>query len=376
MTPTIKQGIFVSQDRENVLQDLITQQNNEHKFYNKNAVHLNCPMAFTNLIINQNGHCYLCKSPAWIPVTIGNILKASDLFNDILNSDHALKIRQSIIDKSYYYCNTKICVHKQEKFNNDQSMPYFPSTNLEQYATSRIPSTITFDFDFTCNYQCPSCRTETINWNTGIKRKINNQISNKIKKIILDRITDEEIITRWAGGEPFISKVYTDLWDYIVKLNKPNIKFEIQTNGSYIKKYQDLLESMLPQISSIHISVDAATEQTYAKVRSADMWGQVIENIKLIVELKKKTKSTTDIQMDFVLQKENYHEVLEFEKLAKDLGVDNVMFTKMWNWQTWDSDTFKEMNISDPAHQDHNKLLLLLKQLPNDGFSHHSGLID
>ena len=221
----------------------------------------------------------------------------------------------------------------------------------------QIPKNLIFDFDYTCNFKCPSCRTELINNNKHhIIRPTNNRLVEKIKHLIIDNIQSQPVEIRWCGGEPFISDVYEELFEYISNTNKHNIQHIIQTNGSYLKSKADMLKRLLPTVKELRISFDAATPETYQKIRVNGDWDLLIENVcwtkKLIDQLQIKTSLTAD----FVVQLDNYKEIPAFVQLCKDLGIKHINFQKMWNWGTWAQPVFDSKNVYDSAHPLYNDL--------------------
>jgi sulfatase maturation enzyme AslB (radical SAM superfamily) len=174
-------------------------------------------------------------------------------------------------------------------------------------------------------------------------------ISEKIKKLIIDKIEDQPIVIRWAGGEPFMSEVYLDLFDYIIKTNKKNIKSIIQTNGSLFKSKPDLLKKLLPFIANLRISFDAGCKDTYKLTRVGGDWEKLLENVMYIKKLIEQHKFETTLSADFVVQKYNYKDLPLFSDLCRSLGL-TMNIQKMWNWGTWDTETFHDMNVYDTKH--------------------------
>ena len=327
-------------------------------FFDKHYKESVCRIPWQTLGVNNNGNAYICASPSWIPIFVGNLFESNNIY-DILNSSKSLKIRQEILSGRYYYCNTRICDFFNFK-NTDsyKSQPQNPNDlNELQFKDSpllhvnAIPTNLIFDFDYTCNFKCPSCRTEILNWNADhIRRPINNRLVNKIKYLIIDEIQDQPISIRWCGGEPFMSDVYLELFNYIISTGKTNIQNIIQTNGSLFTANKDLVKNFLPYVSDLRISFDAGCAETYKLTRVGGDWNRLIENTKFVVALIKENKFKTKVSADYVVQKNNYKDLPQFVQLCKELEIQVNITHKMWNWGTWDEETFKDMNIYHPSH--------------------------
>lgn len=334
----------------------------EQTFCNKNVIGKSCRVPWETLGVNNNGDLFICQSPSWIPLFVGNILNTDSVFTE-LNSDIAFKIRNEILNNRYTYCNHKICgffSNLDQKFYNVEKSDsrILPVLNTDSLVVNNIPQNLIFDFDYTCNFKCPSCRTELLNWNNDyIRRPINNRIVEKIKHLIIDKIETQTVNIRWAGGEPFISEVYLELFEYIISLGKHNIQNIIQTNGSYLKS--KVVKNLLPYIKELRISFDAGTIETYNKTRVNGNWHKLLENVKYIQDQIAKTSTATRVTADFVVQVDNYQEIPEFKRICSNLGI-GYNLQKMWNWGTWPPEEFKKKNIYDPDHPHYQDLLKYL----------------
>jgi molybdenum cofactor biosynthesis enzyme MoaA len=359
--------------------DYHQRKNNNQIIFDKQAKKLSmCQNPWNKLVINQFGAAYICSSPAWLPKSIGSLLDYDDFFS-LLNSYEAREIRSEVALKRYGYCNHKICGHfwgpvmiSADSIIEPPSAETFEFLTEEEFTTNssvdKLPSEICFDFDYTCNFKCPSCRTEMINHNQGPMVETNKKIVSKIKHVILDRYIDSKksLTIRWAGGEPFISHAYLDIWQYIVDKNITGINNIIQTNGSYFKKRSGLLEKFLPHIRILRVSFDAGTAETYSKIRINGEWETLIDNCKYVRKLIDQFKINTTLESDFVVQLDNFQEIPRYIDIAKSIGFDQINLSKMWNWDTWPMQKFKELNISSNTHPRHQELVEILKSYASD----------
>jgi MoaA/NifB/PqqE/SkfB family radical SAM enzyme len=65
--------------------------------------------------------------------------------------------------------------------------------------------------------------------------------------------------------------------------------------------------------------------------------------------------------MNFVVQRDNFREIIEFIALADSLGADHIWFQRIVNYGSYDEATFAAINVCDPAHPDHAELLEVLR---------------
>lgn len=332
------------------------QQRQGQQFYDKQYLGPHCRAPWNTVSINANGDAYNCDCPSWVPVVIGNILQVNDIF-DLLNSTAAQSIRQEILAGRYYYCNNRICgfftAKNPQQYRStptvDQPLPPVFSAAAQ---VQNLPTDLILDFDYTCNLHCGSCRTEVLNYNADhVRRPINDQIAQKIKTLIIDRVTRPMMI-RWCGGEPFISAVYLDLLEYIAQQQNPAIQHTIQTNGHYLQSRSELIHSLAPTIAQFKISFDAATADTYAVVRRGGSWNHLINNVKWLLQ----QTWPFEVTADFVVQRDNYREIPAFVELCSELGIKHINWQKMWNWGTWGTEEFQQRNVYDAQHPEYPAL--------------------
>jgi sulfatase maturation enzyme AslB (radical SAM superfamily) len=334
--------------------ELANQQRQQQQFYDKQYLGSPCRVPWNTLGINANGDAYICSSPSWIPLFVGNILEVEDIF-ELLNSKKAQRIRQEILAGRYYYCNNKICNFFSNKspilYNDTGSQEPLLEEFTEATKVRHLPKNLILDFDYTCNLYCGSCRTQTINFNNDhVRRPINFRIVEKIKRLIIDQVDQQPMSIRWCGGELFISAAYLDLLEYISAQNKPTIKHIIQTNGHYLQSRQQLIEQLAPHIQSFWVSFDAATADTYRQVRRGGSWNQLLKNVNWLMNFLESNQFKFSVSAAFVVQLDNYKEIPQFVELCSTFNIKDIQLQKMWNWGTWTQKEFNEKNIYNPQH--------------------------
>lgn len=126
----------------------------------------------------------------------------------------------------------------------------------------------------------------------------------------------------FAGeGEPLLHK---DIALFVKTAKESGIDVSITTNGVLLNK--ELAEKILPYLSWIRFSVDAGTEETYAKIHNTQKndFNKLIENIKNAVEIKKKLNLKTTIGVQFLLIPANVNEAVKLAELCREIGTDNI----------------------------------------------------
>jgi len=121
-------------------------------------------------------------------------------------------------------------------------------------------------------------------------------------------------------GESFLNPDILKMVRYAKKF-KTYTKFD--TNGTVLNKKR-IMETLDSGLDLISFSIDAADRKTYLKIRRADKFEKVIENLRLLVERRDSLKKTLKIHVAIVVQEDNLKDLIKFIKLMDQIGVDKV----------------------------------------------------
>lgn len=172
-----------------------------------------------------------------------------------------------------------------------------------------------------CNLKCPLCpvgqRRE------GRSRGIMN--FETFKKIIDELFPYLYEISIHNWGEPFINENFFKMIKYA---HDKKIKTVTSSNLNLIdeEKAEKIVRSGLDWLS---VSLDGASQETYSKYRIGGDFNKVIENIKLIQKKKKELRKNNPIvNWQFLVMRQNEHEIEKARKMAKELGIE-ISFDKM-----------------------------------------------
>jgi len=336
----------------------------------ENQVGLNqkiCPKPFEymDIIFQIDGRidCYPCAPPL-VPKIVGDLNKQS--IDEIWYGEKYNQIRNSILDGSYSYCKKELC---PDILN--QNIPHKNSFKVAKYnkgpfsASSLFPfkpKVFNLNFDRTCNLSCPSCRTELI---TTLDNEEDQVIKNLVEKIMQQDLSQTTLVI-CSSGDPFFSKHYRKLLFEIEGTKHPGLNIQIMTNGLlFTRDAWSQMHKIHQNIHKVCISIDAATEMTYQVTRRGGDFNQLMKNLDFLSMLRSRDEITF-LRLDFVVQDHNFKEMPEFIELGKKYKVDQVYFQRIINWGTFSEEEFKQRNIFDPNHLDHQ---LFLKIINTDIFN-------
>jgi MoaA/NifB/PqqE/SkfB family radical SAM enzyme len=165
---------------------------------------------------------------------------------------------------------------------------------------------------------------------------------------------DLESLNICSSGDPFSSKIYRPFLFELEGQRYPSLKINLNTNGVLLTP--DIfhrMEKIHQNLGSIVISLDAARKETYDIVRRGGDWSKLLKNIEYLAQKRREGKFS-HLQLDFVVQDNNYREMPEFVKLGKSLKVDKVYFQRISNWGTFSKTDFLDkdiINLKHPLHQ-------------------------
>ena len=236
------------------------------------------------------------------------------------------------------YTTDNRVVHKSKEENINDKLTRIIGPHFGEYRkkwdqvnamnlVTDFPMFLHIDLHQYCNYKCPHCNIH--NQELLLKQfdgKINLEMDFEKYKKIVDEGAEHNCpsIEPQGTNEPLLIK---DFHKYIKYAHdKKYIDIMINSNGSPLTKRrsQELLDSGLTRL---RFSLDAATPETYKKVRVGSIPLQkVIKNIETFLELKEKggyKLPVTGVSMCVIRQ--NQHERELFQKFWID-KVDMVTF--------------------------------------------------
>lgn len=162
-----------------------------------------------------------------------------------------------------------------------------------------------FTIGKSCNYHCKSCKPVL-----------------EVEDVVLDDATIEELvkfiskyesITTGCMGEFFFRDNYLQIFKNKIDCTT----FNLFTNGSLCNEvnFFKIHPDNIKNLKDIIISIDAATEDTYANVRSP-MWKAVNRNIDFLKEIQK--DYNFKLMTNYTISKLNMHEVIKFADVFHD----------------------------------------------------------
>jgi radical SAM protein with 4Fe4S-binding SPASM domain len=196
--------------------------------------------------------------------------------------------------------------------------PYItkPLEIIRKPAVSSKPFYMQIEATTHCNLACKMCvRNETIKNPMHLK-------FDKFKELF-DQVVPKKL-TLSGVGEPMLNPELYDMVDYA---RKHGTQVMIPTNATILKR-RKLSEKLVDAgLNVLKISVDAASKETYLKVRLEDYFDDIIEGIQVLEDVKRERKTRfPELRFDFVILEDNFHEIPDLVMLSKRLGIKIIFF--------------------------------------------------
>jgi len=300
-----------------------------------------CSVPFRTLSIDEDGDVQLCGCTLHMPYTIGNIYEHS--LETIWLNSKATDVRQSVIEGDFTYCNWAC-----------SKLAYLKS-NFTIPKLKNFPSEIKIDMDRSCNLKCPSCRENIIieKHATKIDRQV--KIFDEVKIWALNNPDTTITVIPVGNGEIFASHSGLAFLQSLENYPFNNLKLHITSNGTLIKKNQDLIFKLKDIITDWSVSIDAATPETYAKVRGGN-WENLLDGLDIIHRM-----GITPL-FKFCIQKDNYHEIEQFAEFADRFNA-TINYQKLLDWGHWTIAWWHDNNVFDRTRDSFTEALSSLDQV-------------
>lgn len=172
-----------------------------------------------------------------------------------------------------------------------------------------------------CNLSCPFCPT-------GQKRgaRPKGKLALADFEAIMDKLGPYAIhvdLVNW--GEPFLNNELCEMVKYAKQFHAD---VKIDSNLSVFS--EEIARKLVAAgLDKIVVSIDGITQETYSKYRRGGNFKAVMDNLKLLLKVRKQMHSKKPyITWQFLVFKHNEHEIEHVKSIGAKLGVNHVGITK------------------------------------------------
>jgi wyosine [tRNA(Phe)-imidazoG37] synthetase (radical SAM superfamily) len=192
----------------------------------------------------------------------------------------------------------------------------------------QLPSQVIVDVTEKCNLSCTHCasaafRRSGLYSGAMLSTELNTKLCEEVGQY-------GQGITRYlryaASGEPLLHPQIDQMLADAVRTSGSLVT--LTTNGTLLDDAR--IERLLATgIHLIDISIDAATSETYARVRLNGSLEVTRANALRLLERKERSSSKLVVAVSFVEQPANAHETRDFEDFWRGHGVDHVVIRRL-----------------------------------------------
>jgi radical SAM protein with 4Fe4S-binding SPASM domain len=181
-----------------------------------------------------------------------------------------------------------------------------------------MPVSVSIEPTTSCNLRCPECPS-------GLREfsRPTGMLEENLFQKTIDQLSPHLLyLTFYFQGEPFLNPKFLEMVKYA---SSKRIFTSTSTNAHYLDD-ETSKKTIQSGLDRLIISIDGTTQETYASYRIGGSLEKVIAGTKNILKWKKLLKSKTPhVVFQFLVVKPNEHEVGDVHRLAKELGVDEVL---------------------------------------------------
>ncbi|MBF0546926.1 MAG: radical SAM protein [Candidatus Riflebacteria bacterium] len=284
---------------------------------NKNGKKI-CYNPWTHFEVNNpNGDVTICCDFGWV---MGNVNHQS--VEEIWNGEKFQAIRKRMLTIGAEEMCSKNCLlingmkdyQSFSWYNNlsktsacyENALINEAEIDQGQIILKSKPRFMRLAISFGCNYKCYHCYQKAPRKQS---LKLPAKFINEVKT--LSQFFQFFLI---FGGEPTLFPEFREMLKF--GENFPGLKFATTTNASLIHNFFEEIAKV--NWAFIAVSLDAASKETYERLRGSLLWHRVNMNLEALAEIKKQKGFNFTLSM--TVNSKNYHEIWDFVVLALSYG--------------------------------------------------------
>lgn len=294
--------------------------------------HIKCIEPFLLFGIHNQGECYSC-CPVWSKAgSVGRLTEDNSIM-DLWNGEKMQYIRQALLDDRLgKICDFKYCPYAIKKeYLNLEAIKYDDPRYIQiidqiiagKTVLDSPPYTLFLANSEQCNLRCSMC--DTRHQYPESDRQLDERLFSRVIPEILPGISR---IFMSGNGEVLLNQYSRKFLQTLDSERYPQLRIRLLTNGTLFTP--ELWKSINHNhYENISVSIDAATKETYEKIRVNGKWDALRQNLEFIGGLRRQN-IFSHFCVTFVVMRSNYKEMKEFVELGLSLGCDRIVFQKIF----------------------------------------------
>jgi radical SAM protein with 4Fe4S-binding SPASM domain len=183
---------------------------------------------------------------------------------------------------------------------------FLRSLTSKNPSISGMPLALGAELTNNCNLKCPECAS-----GSGIMKRARGFMDINLYNRIIEELHLYLInINLYFQGEPMMHPNFAAFIG-----QSKNVNTVLSTNGQFLSEgnAEKLARSSL---SKLIISLDGTDQESYSAYRAGGSLSSVLDGIKNISEAKRRYKSSLKVELQFLVNRINEHQIPQIKKLA------------------------------------------------------------
>jgi len=266
--------------------------------------------------ITTSGKAFAC-CPSWTKLSLGSVRHKT--IREVWNSRKAKHIRRKIYQGEWKTICSPVCpniqyykrwnrpIHSDRTDTADYITPFLLKELQERRDfLESSPTVFALSNSNICNLSCIMC-----------ERKSQKEAPRLVKKTMDDIVTylpTARKLVLTGMGEPLARP---DTRDLLINFrsNNPFLKFDIITNGLLLPKYWEAIKHQ--RYHDLLISVDAATKESYERIRTGGSWENLLKSLELV---RQNIGTFNSVTLNMTVMRKNCGEIPAFIDFAESFG--------------------------------------------------------
>lgn len=194
---------------------------------------------------------------------------------------------------------------------------YFSSRISGKPAIAGFPISISIEPTTSCNLRCPECPS-------GLRSftRPTGMLQQELYQAVIDQLAPTlSYLIFYFQGEPYLHPALLPMTEYA---SEKKIYTATSTNAHYLTD-ENARKTVASGLDRLIISIDGTTQDSYESYRIGGKLDKVLEGTENIIKWKRLLKSNTpQVVFQFLVVKQNEHQIPMIKALAKKMGVDHV----------------------------------------------------
>ena len=182
-------------------------------------------------------------------------------------------------------------------------------------ACRALPVKVTVNNTHKCNLACPLCFKQ---FEPGANMSYPDMPIEIFRDLAEDLFPAADEVALSVSGEPLAAG---PIEEELELGGRYGVRYRITTNGVFLG-LERIRRLVLENVAFLHVSMDAATKDTFERVRKGARWESVLGGIRSLLAERARLGKGPEVWLNFVMMRENIEELPDWVSLAADLGVD------------------------------------------------------